>query len=478
MSSAHYPVHFMTAHDSFASPFSWRYGSEAMRAIWSEHYKRRIWRKIWCALASVQAEVGLVSREQAEDLAKHIDDIDVARSFEIEAEIQHDLMAEVKAFAEQCPVGGGIIHLGATSADVEDNADVIRIKDSLHIILSQLETLLLILSDKIEQFADVPTMGYTHIQPAEPTTVGYRLSLYAQDMLEDYALIKGHIYTTLRGKGLKGAVGTRASYAELLTDVSVSPEELEKRVMAKLDLAYYPVTGQTYPRKQDWLVLTGLAGLAASLHKLAFDLRLLQSPFSGEIVEPFASKQVGSSAMPFKRNPIRSEKINSLARYVASLPQVAWMNASQSLLERTLDDSANRREILPSAFLALDEMLMVMRNIIQNFTFDAIAARKNLDRFGMFSALERVMMAAVKAGADRQAMHELLRNESLAAWEVVNAGADNPLQEYLVKNAELRKYLRPEEITALLTIETYTGDAAPIAKTFADEIRHIIQNKD
>ncbi|RMF81779.1 MAG: adenylosuccinate lyase, partial [Chloroflexi bacterium] len=383
-----------------------------------------------------------------------------------------------KAFAEQCPVGGGIIHLGATSADIEDNADVIRIKDSLHIILSQLETLLLILSDKIEQFADVPTMGYTHIQPAEPTTVGYRLSLYAQDMLEDYALIKGHIYTTLRGKGLKGAVGTRASYAELLTDVSVSPEELEKRVMAKLDLAYYPVTGQTYPRKQDWLVLTGLAGLAASLHKLAFDLRLLQSPFSGEIVEPFASKQVGSSAMPFKRNPIRSEKINSLARYVASLPQVAWMNASQSLLERTLDDSANRREILPSAFLALDEMLMVMRNIIQNFTFDAIAARKNLDRFGMFSALERVMMAAVKAGADRQAMHELLRNESLAAWEVVNAGADNPLQEYLVKNAELRKYLRPEEITALLTIETYTGDAAPIAKTFADEIRHIIQNKD
>ncbi|PJF41667.1 MAG: adenylosuccinate lyase [Phototrophicales bacterium] len=468
----------MTAHDSFASPFSWRYGSEAMRAIWSEHYKRRIWRKIWCALASVQAEVGLVSREQAEDLAKHIDDIDVARSFEIEAEIQHDLMAEVKAFAEQCPVGGGIIHLGATSADIEDNADVIRIKDSLHIILSQLETLLLILSDKIEQFADVPTMGYTHIQPAEPTTVGYRLSFYAQDMLEDYALIKGHIYTTLRGKGLKGAVGTRASYAELLTDVSVSPEELEKRVMAKLDLAYYPVTGQTYPRKQDWLVLTGLAGLAASLHKLAFDLRLLQSPFSGEIVEPFASKQVGSSAMPFKRNPIRSEKINSLARYVASLPQVAWMNASQSLLERTLDDSANRREILPSAFLALDEMLMVMRNIIQNFTFDAIAARKNLDRFGMFSALERVMMAAVKAGADRQAMHELLRNESLAAWEVVNAGADNPLQEYLVKNAELRKYLRPEEITALLTIETYTGDAAPIAKTFADEIRHIIQNKD
>jgi adenylosuccinate lyase len=460
----------MPSHDQFLSPFSWRYGSQEMRAIWSESNKRLLWRRIWLELAHAQQTAGLVTAEQVADLEAHVTRVDIARSEEIEAEIQHDLMAEVKAFAEQCSIGGGIIHLGATSADIEDNADVIRLRDSLDLIQVKLCEVLQILADKIDNFADHVVMGFTHIQPAEPITIGYRLALYAQDLLDDYRMLQ-HTKSHLRGKGMKGAVGTSASYADLLVGTSLTPVQLEARVMKAFGLTAYPIASQTYPRKQDWQVLTALSGLAGSLYKFAFDLRLLQSPLIGEWGEPFGKQQVGSSAMPFKRNPIQSEKLNSLGRLVSSLTQVAWDNASHSLLERTLDDSANRREILPVAFLAVDEMLTVARRIITGLRIDEEASAQNLERFGVFSAVERVLMAAVKAGADRQQIHHLLREHSLSAWTALAQGFPNPLLQQLVDSQELAAYLPPDRVRQLLDATAYVGDAPQRARDFAQAIR-------
>src|SRR5262249_12372334 len=269
-------------------------------------------------------------------------------------------------------------------------------------------------------------MGYTHLQPAEPTTIGYRLAVYAQDALGALGELD-RLIAGLRGKGLKGAVGTAASYQELLAGTGSTPEQLEAAFLAELDLPAFPIATQTYPRGQDYAVLTALAGLAAGLHKFAFDLRVLQAQGFGEWAEPFGEKQGGSSAMPFKRNPVNAEKVCSLARVVAGLPDAAWHNAADSLLERTLDDSANRRAILPEAFIAAEECLMTSTRIVRGLVVDGGAIAANLEKFGPFAATERVLMALVRAGADRQHMHERLRQQSLKAWDAVKAGRPNPL---------------------------------------------------
>ncbi len=457
------------SHDQFLSPFTWRYGTPAMRAIWSEVHKRRVWRQIWVELARAQGAAGLVSAEQVADLEAHAEQIDIERAEEIEASIQHDLMAEVRTFAEQATIGGGVIHLGATSADVEDNADVVRIRESLDLTLNALCDLLRRFAVLIEKVADQPIMAFTHIQPAEPTTMGYRLSLYAQDLLDDYRTLHT-ARQNLRGKGLKGAVGTGASYGELLAGTGMTPMELEARVMAAIGLPAYPVASQTYPRKQDWQVTSALAGIAGSLYKFAFDLRLLQSPVIDEWHEPFGKHQVGSSAMPFKRNPINAEKIDSLGRLVVAMERVAWDNASHSLLERTLDDSANRREFLPVAFLATDEMIKVAARIVSDLRIDDGAAARNLQRFGSFAAVERVLMALGKAGADRQAMHEHLRAHSLSAWAAISAGQANPLVEALANDAALTAYLPSDQIRSLLDASAYVGDAPARARQFAAQL--------
>lgn len=440
-----------------------------MRALWSETHKRRLWRRLWVELARAEHSAGLVTPEQVADLEAHAEQIDVERAEQIEANIHHDLMAEVQAFAEQCPVGGGIIHLGATSADIEDNVDALRIREGLALIEQQTRDLLRAFRDKIAALADHPIMAYTHIQPAEPTTMGYRLALYAQDLHEDHKAL-AQLRQAIRGKGFKGAVGTRASYAELLKVTSMTPADLEARIMAAIDLPAFPIAGQTYPRKQDWQVVSALAGLAATLYKFAFDLRLLQSPVIDEWHEPFGRQQVGSSAMPFKRNPINAEKMNSLGRLVASLVSVAWENAGHSLLERTLDDSANRREMLPIAFLAADEMLRVALRLVGGLVIDERAAARNLARFGTFAAVERVLMAAVKAGADRQQMHEHLRERSLAAWRAMSEDEPNPLLESLATSPALLSYLPADEIRALLDASDYVGDAPERARRFAEFI--------
>ena len=460
-------------HVTYVSPFTWRYGSDDMRRIWSERYKRLLWRRIWVALAEVQCEAGLVTPEQVADLKAHQHEVDLERAHAIEAKIHHDLMAEVHVFAEQCPVGGSIIHLGATSMDVEDNADALRLREALDLILERLRSLLLILADRVEQEADRVCMGFTHLQPAEPTTVGYRLAQYAQDLLADWQHVR-RVRAEVRGKGFKGAVGTSASYAELLRDTGMTPREMEARVMERLGLEPFPVATQTYPRRQDWVVVSALAGLAIPLYRLAFDIRLLQSPPLGEWREPFGRHQVGSSAMPFKRNPVNAENVDSLARFLAALPRVMWDNAAHSLLERTLDDSGNRRVVLPEAFLAADELLRRVQKIVAGLQLDQTAIRRNVEVYGTFAATERVLMEAVKAGGNRQALHEVIREHSMKAWQAVQAGQPNPLHETLPADERVTRYVPPERVRELLVADHYVGDAPERAREMAAHVRQAL----
>ena len=454
---------------TYLSPFTWRYGSQEMRQVWSEVNKRRLWRQLWVALADVQMNYGLVSLAQFEDLRLHMSEVDVERALAIEAEIHHDLMAELKTFAEQAPLGGGILHLGATSMDIEDNADVLRTRKALELVLERLKTLLLMLADKIEATADVQVMAFTHLQPAEPTTLGYRLAQVAQDLLLDWEAL-GRVQRGLKGKGFKGAVGTSASYAELLGGAE-HLLEFETRLSAALGLPFYAVSTQVYPRKQDYAVLSALTGLGGSLYKFAFDLRILQSPAFGELSEPFGRQQVGSSAMPFKRNPINAEKIDSLARALAQMPRLAWDNAAHSLLERTLDDSANRRTLLPEAFLIVDELLITMGRIIRGLVIQQYAVEHNFMIYAPFAAVERVLMALGKAGADRQAMHERLRQHALDAWSEVQAGRAIPLIDRIAADLVLQTYLSEDALRSMMDAAAHLGDAPARAHQMALTIR-------
>jgi len=461
----------MSEWENYRSPYSWRYGSAAMRRIWSEVHKRELWRQIWLALAETQQSFGLVRSEQVEDLQKHQAEINIPRAIEIEAEIHHDLMAELKTYADQCPIGGGILHFGATSMDIEDNADALRLSASLDLIQKSLDEVLSAFADRIEETAALSTIAFTHLQPAEPTTLGYRLSLYAQDLLADReSLIQAK--ENLRGKGFKGAVGTSAAYVDLIGVDQLA--DFEARLSRSLGLKFYPVTSQTYPRKQDFTILNVLSGIGASLYRFAFDMRLMQSPPVGEWSEPFSTKQVGSSAMPFKRNPIQAEKIDSLARLLSAMPQTAWQNAAHSLLERTLDDSANRRSLLPEACLICDELLTTSHRLVKGMIFNQTAIKHNLERYAPFAATERVMMALVRQGADRQHIHEHLRGLSLAAWEIVQTGRENPLADAMESDAEISRLLNLNELRSLLQIDNYTGLAYVRSLEMVQKIRDLV----
>ncbi|HNT73821.1 MAG TPA: adenylosuccinate lyase [Anaerolineae bacterium] len=455
--------------DPYVSPFTWRYGSPEMREIWSEIAARRLYRRIWVALARVQSRYGLVTPEQVADLEGHAEAVDFARSQAIEAEIHHDVMAEIRAFAEQCPVGGAIIHLGATSMDVRDNATALQVRDALDLLLKQVDALLLAFAAQIERWAATPCMGFTHIQPAEPTTLGYRLAAYAQDLLADRADLT-RARAEWRGKGFKGAVGTSASY-QLLLAGQTTPAQFEAEVMTDLGLPAWAIANQTYPRRQEFTMLNALAGLGATLYRFAFDLRILQTPAIGEWAEPFGSKQVGSSAMPFKRNPIRAENVDSLARYLVQLPRVAWDDAAHSLLERTLDDSANRRIILPEAFLTADELLSVSLRLVRDLRVNEAAIARNLATYGPFAGIEPLLMRLVKAGAGRQEMHEVLREVAMQAWGQVESGRLNPLADLLAGDARLLAHLSADDIRAALDARDYVGDAPERALALAHKIQ-------
>ncbi len=458
----------MNSFESYLSPFSWRYGSAEMREIWSEVNKRRLWRRLWVALAQAQVEFDLVTEAQVQELQAHAGEIDMDKALEVEARNHHDLMAELKVYAAQCPSAGGILHLGATSMDIKDNAEILQIAQSLDLILARFNELLQVTAEKIDAYAALPVMAFTHLQPAEPTTLGYRLAGFGQDLLVDYETISD-LRKNLKGKGFKGAVGNAASY-EMLYGAN-DARRLEERLSTLLNLPFFDVATQTYPRKQDYLLLAGLAGLGATAYKFAFDLRLLQSEVIGEMAEPFGAEQVGSSAMPFKRNPVEAEKIDSLARVLATAPVTAWNNYAHSLLERTLDDSANRRTLFPETFLALDEILLTLTRILQGLQVKETAIDRTLAQFGPFSAVERVLMAVVKAGADRQQMHEVLRQLSLSAWTSVQQGQANPLKELVLGDERVTKWVPTSALEPLFDVAGYTGSAERRAHSMAEKIR-------
>ena len=456
-------------HDTFISPYTWRYGSSEMREVFSEVHKRKLLRRVWIALAKAEMRAGLVTESQLEELIAHKDDIDIDRATEIENTIHHDLMAEIKTYAEQCPKAGGIIHLGATSMDALDNADAVRFKEALELTIKRLDTLIDAFTEKAKEYRDTPTMAFTHIQPAEVTTIGYRLSQTLQDLGEDRddAL---RLYRSIRGKGMKGAVGTAASYKELLSGTGVSSFELENMVMDELGIKAFDAATQTYTRKQDLKIISVLSSIAATLHRFSLDFRVLQSPPIGEFSEPFGKMQVGSSAMPFKRNPINSEKICSLSRIVEGSYQSAWNNASLSILERTLDDSANRRIFIPEAFIALDEMLLTETKIIKGMQVHSSATKRLMDSYGIFASTEKLLMELGKKGADRQEMHEVIREESLKAWALVQEGKENPLKDNLSSDERILSYMTKDEILSLLDATSYTGDAAERTDMVIDQI--------
>lgn len=451
------------SHDTYISPLTWRYGSDEMKTIFSEVHKRKLLRRVWIALARAESKAGIVTEEQVKELESHKDDIDINRATEIENEIHHDLMAEIRTYAEQCPKAGGIIHLGATSMDALDNADAVRFKEALQLVAIRLADLIDVLAKRASEMKSVPTMAFTHIQPAEITTIGYRLSQTLQDLSDDADDLIGTI-ASIKGKGMKGAVGTAASYKVLLDGTGVSARELEKMVMDELGIKPFEAATQVYTRKQDLRIISVLSSIAASLHRFSLDMRILQSPPIGEVSEPFGKKQVGSSAMPFKRNPINNEKICSLSRIVESAYQSAWNNASLMILERTLDDSANRRIFIPEAFIALDEMLITAKRIVSGMNFHSEATRRLMDNYGIFASTERLLMELGRRGADRQAMHETIREESLKAWALVQIGKDNPLKDNLASDEEVLKYLSKEEVLKLLDASDYIGDSVERAE--------------
>lgn len=461
----------MDRFSSYQSPFSWRYGSHEMRRVWSEENKRLLWRQCWVALAETQVEWKLVTPEQAADLRNHAADIDIPRALELEEKLHHDLMAEIKVYAGQCPVGGGIIHHGATSMDIKDNAEALQIKEGLTIAVQRLSAFLNILAGLMEEHAALPVMAFTHLQPAEPTTLGYRLANTGQDLLVDWKALN-HLKGEVKGKGFKGAVGNAASYVMLMGEADF--ELFEKLLSEKLGMPFYPAATQTYSRKQDLDVLNALASLGATLYKFALDLRLLQSEMIGELAEPFGSEQVGSSAMPFKRNPIQLEKITSLARELSALPAVAWNNYAHSMLERTLDDSANRRTVLPEAFLIVDEILSSFTRLIKGLQVKREAIRRNMQKYAPFAAVERVLLALVKQGADRQEMHELLRGLSMQAWEATQRGEANPLQALVIGEKRITNLLSDVQLKELFQVESYTGIAENCSLELAKEIRKFL----
>lgn len=462
----------MTDFKSYISPFSWRYASDEMKKIFSEQHKFELWRDIWVALAQAQQKAGLVSKKELEDLIKNRSRINIQRILDIEKDTKHDVVAAIKEFAEKARVGGGKIHLGATSMDIQDNADTIRLKEAFNLIEEQLVKTLRLFADQIDKYADLPCLGFTHLQPAEPTTVGYRLAFYAQDLLIDYQLLQ-FAKSQLKAKGLKGAVGTGASYQALLKNTKLTYPEMEKSVMDNLNLEALLISSQVSTKKLEYLILTVLASIGSSLAKFAADLRILQSPVFGEWSEPFGSKQIGSSAMPFKKNPINAEKICSLARYISHLPNIALENASLSYLERTLDDSANRRVIVPEGFLALDEILITSQKILSGLVINQKRIELNLSQYASFSATENILLEAVKKGADRQEIHQLLKDISMNAWQEVQIGNNNPMLELLINNTELNKYVDELIIRNLMKVQVHLGDAPQRAKKLAKQIRKL-----
>ena len=413
--------------DSYESPFCTRYASKEMQYVFSADKKFQTWRRLWVALARAEMKLGLpVTKEQVEELEQHITDINYDVAEQREKEVRHDVMSHVYAYGVQCPKAKGIIHLGATSCYVGDNTDVIIMKDALQIVKRKLINVLALLADFAEQYKDMPALAYTHLQPAQLTTVGKRATLWMNEFLMDLEEIEYRI-DHLKLLGSKGTTGTQASFVELFDGDTAKIKKLEKMIAEEMGFEeVVPVSGQTYSRKVDAQVVAALGGLAQSASKFSTDMRILQN--FKEMEEPFEAHQIGSSAMPYKRNPMRSERITSLARYVIiDTLNPAFTSATQ-WFERTLDDSANKRISVAEAFLATDSILNILMNVCNGLVVYPKVIEQRVLKELPFMATENIMMEAVKKGGDRQELHEKLRTHSIAAAKVVKEqGLENDL---------------------------------------------------
>lgn len=458
----------------YNNPLITRYASRAMAENFSDDKRFRLWRKLWIALAESEMEMGLsITQEQVDELKAHADDINYELAEKYEREVRHDVMAHVKAYGAQAPKAMPIIHLGATSCFVNCNAEVIILDNALDLILEKLVNVM----DKLRRFAlkykDQPTLGFTHLQPAQLTTVGKRATLWLQDLEMDYwnlMDLKGHV----KLRGVKGTTGTQASFLELFNGDDEKVKELEKKVVSKMGYdKVYGVTGQTYPRKFDYNVLCVLSQIAQSAYKFSNDIRILQN--MKEVEEPFEKSQIGSSAMAYKRNPMRCERIGSLARYVISLPTNSAITASTQWFERTLDDSANRRIVNAQAFLAVDAILNIYMNVAENMVVYDKVIEKHLKAELPFMATENIMMECVKAGGNRQELHERIRVLSMEAGRNVKVlGLDNNLIE-LIKGDPMFEAAK-DKLDEILDARNFVGRAPKQTVEFIEaEIDPILQ---
>mgnify|MGYP002551906730 CR=1 FL=1 len=441
----------------YNSPLNSRYASKEMSYIFSDDMKFTTWRKLWVALAECEKELGLnITDEQINELKAHIDNINYEDAIKREKEVRHDVMSHVYAYGLQCPKAKGIIHLGATSCYVGDNTDVIIMRDALLLVKKKIVTVLDRLSKFAMQYKDMPTLGFTHFQPAQLTTVGKRATLWMQDLVMDIENID-HLLSTLKLRGVKGTTGTQASFMNLFEGDEAKVKALDKMVAEKMGFdKSFGVTGQTYPRKLDSIILNTLSEVAQSAYKFSNDLRLLQN--MKEMEEPFEKHQIGSSAMAYKRNPMRSERMGALARYVIVDALNPAITASTQWFERTLDDSANKRISVAEAFLALDGVLNLYINIAENMVVYEKVIASHVNNELPFMATENIMMESVKKGGDRQELHEKIRIHSMAASQRVKGeGLNNDLIERIVNDSTFN--LSREEIEVIINPTDFVGRA-------------------
>lgn len=445
----------MSDHSRYISPFSTRYASPEMQFVFSEDNKFRTWRRLWIALARAEQKQGLpITDEQIAELEAHKDDINYDDAQRRERECRHDVMSHVYAYGLQCPKARGIIHLGATSCYVGDNTDVILMKQGLEIVRRKVLNVMDLLARFAEKYKALPALAYTHLQPAQLTTVGKRATLWLNELYMDFEEIE-HRIGTLALLGSKGTTGTQASFMELLGGDSGKIRQIEQDIAAEMGFTrVVPVSGQTYSRKMDYMVVSTLSGIAQTASKFSYDMRLLQN--FKEMEEPFEASQIGSSAMPYKRNPMRSERICALARYVMADSLNPAMTASVQWFERTLDDSANKRISVSEAFLAVDAILNLYENVASNLVVHEKVIAKHIQEELPFMATENILMDAVKAGGDRQALHERIRTHSLAAGSrVKDEGKDNDLLERIAADPAFG--LTREQILRHLDPADYIG---------------------
>lgn len=451
-------------YDVFENPLSNRYASQEMNYNWSSQKKFSTWRRLWVALAKAEKELGLdITNDQIKELEANIENIDFKEATEKEKELHHDVMSHIYVYGEQCPAAKPIIHLGATSCYVTDNTEQLQMRDGLGILKIKLSRVISKLVKLAKKYADLPTLGFTHFQPAQLTTVGKRFSLYLQDFLLDLQRLN-HELDNIFFRGIKGATGTQASYLALFDGNYKKVEKLAKKVAELMDFKkVVPLSGQTYTRKLDYFILTVLSGIAQSAYKFAGDMRLLSH--LREIEEPFSAAQVGSSAMPYKRNPILSERVCALSRYVISLPvNCAYTHASQ-WFERTLDDSANRRIVLPEAFLATDSILLTMDRIISGLQIWEKVIASHVKAELPFMATENILMLAVKAGGDRQQLHEAIRQHSMTASRLMKKkGKGNDLIDRIKVDPLFAKV--KDKIDRILDPKAFIGCAPEQVRDF------------